>query len=740
MMDILINSLYTNRDIFLREIISNAADALDKIRFIGLTDKAALGEGEMANLDVKIRFDKETRTITFTDKGVGMTKDELIKNLGVVARSGTSEFVEAASSGKGDALALIGQFGVGFYSVYLVADKVTVTSKSYKDEDQYVWESTANSVFTIAKDPRGNTLERGTEITLHLKEDADEFLSEHKLIELASKYSQFINFPIYVQVTKTITEEVEEPAKTDSDSEVEIEDEDASTPSKKTVTRVVTEDQRVNAVKAIWTRKPADITDEEYNEFYKSLTKDSRDPSTKLHFTAEGDITFKSILYVPSAAEHGLYDRFYETANTVKLYVRRVLISDQFKDFLPRYMNFVKGVVDSDDLPLNVNRETLAQSRVLKVMSKKISRKVLEMLKKMAAEEKRAQEKEERAERDDPENENEDEDEDEDNDSEGSEYVGKKLYTPFWNEFGKSIKLGVLEDAANKNQLVKLLRFKSLNSDDKLISLEDYVDAMGDGQKSIFFMTGESIETIMASPFIAAAKKKNVDVLLLADPLDEYVVNALPEFDGTPLQSLARDGASFGDEKKNLLKRQAAEFKPLIDVMQRALGQRNVNKVVVSQRLADTPMVIVSDAYGWSANMERIMKSQAFGDQKQAKYMTGKRTAEINPYHPIIKALNDAVQKEGEEKANVMDLIELLHESALLQSGFQISEPADFAKRVNRVISTSLDIDPSAVVESEPSNDIEEVQAEAQSVETPAGVEEEEEDEEEAESPVKDEL
>jgi len=569
MMDIIINSLYTNRDIFVRELISNAADALDKIRFLSLTDKTLLGEGDLAELDVLVKFDKNARTITFRDKGIGMTKDELIKNLGILARSGTTEFVEAAKQGK-DALTLIGQFGVGFYSVYLVADKVTVTSMSPKSDTQYVWESTANSTFTVAPDPRGNTLGRGTEITLHLKADASEFLSAAKLRELLKKYSQFINFPIYLEVTKQVTEEieVEEPAPETpaGDDTVVSEETDAKEPkkTKKKVTKDVTEKERVNAVKAIWTRSPSEITDEEYDEFFKTLTKSHQAPLNKLHFSAEGDLAFKSLLYIPSKAEPGLYDRFYEKSTALKLFVRRVLITDEFQDFLPRYMNFVRGVVDSDDLPLNVNRETLAQNRVLKVMSKKLARKVLEMVTKMAQEEKKALEEEEDEKKEaeereasgEPAPEKTEEEKAEEEKKKAAREKAKKMYTTFWQEFGKSIKLGILDDHTNKDKLVKLLRFKSSKSDGKYISFEDYLDRMPKTQKSIFYITGDSEEALAKSPFLEAAKRKGIEVLLMSDPLDEYVVQSVPDFDGTPLQSLTKENVSFGDEKKNLLKKQ----------------------------------------------------------------------------------------------------------------------------------------------------------------------------------------
>ena len=583
MMDIIINSLYTNRDIFVRELISNGADALDKIRFLSLTDKTQLGEGPIADLDIHIKMDKAARTLTFRDKGVGMTKDELIKNLGILARSGTTEFVEAATSGKKDALSLIGQFGVGFYSVYLVADRVVVTSKSNKDENQFIWESAANSTFTVARDPRGNTLGRGTEIVLHLKQDADEFLRESKLVDLATKYSQFINFPIFVETSKTVTEEVDDvPAAPAADApkadgDVSVSEEEDSKPkpaaTKKKVSKEVKEDKRVNAVKAIWTRGATDITDDEYDEFYKALTKDTASPLNRLHFSAEGDIAFKSLLFVPSKAEPGLYDKFYEKSTALKLYVRRVLITDEFKDFLPRYMNFVRGVVDSEDLPLNVNRETLAQSRVLRVMSKKLARKVLELLRKMAADERKARENLQE-EKDKPKEETAEEKSVEEKEAEAKDRAfnvkHKNIYADFFLEFGKSVKLGVLDDRANKDQLTKLLRFKTTKTVDTttgapleggseastLASLEEYVDRMGKGQKKIFYITGESVESVLASPLVQGAVKRGLEVLLMTDPLDEYLLQSLPDFDGTQLQSLAKEGVAFGDEKKNLLKKQ----------------------------------------------------------------------------------------------------------------------------------------------------------------------------------------
>jgi len=670
-----------------------------------------------------------------------MSRDELKRNLGIVAKSGTTEFVtqatEAASKGS-DALSLIGQFGVGFYSVYLAADRVTVVSKSNNDSAQYVWESMADKTFTIAEDPRGNTLGRGTQVTLHLKDDALDFANEHELKKLVKRYSEFINYPIFLHTTKSVEKEVadeeaqtkfdEEQAKKKADKEtkeaekaaklaagetvdeegedVDVTDDDDesadSKPKTKKVSEQVSDWERVNNNAAIWTRNPRDISEAEYSEFFKTLSKDeSSAPLEKIHFTAEGEITFRSILYVPSKAPSGLYDKFYEKSTALRLYVRRVLISDEFDDFLPRYLNFIKGVVDSEDLPLNVSRETLAQSRVLKVMAKKITRKVLEMLKKMSDASKRADE-------DDDEEAAEDKKEGEDGedaaakkDSKKDKKKGDDKYATFWKEFGKSIKLGVIDDRANKAKLSKLLRYQTTKSDGKFIALEEYVDRMSSKQKHIYYITGENLDAVKASPFLERLVSKNLEVVYMVDALDEYLVQSLTEFDGTPLQSITKEGLDLGDKDK--LNKQKEEFKPLTDWLASVYGSK-VEKVTVSNRISKSPCVLVSGQYGWSANMERIMKAQTFANADEATWLHSKKTMEINPRHPIIKELASKTTEvaEGEDKpAALVDLANLLFDSALLSSGFQMRDTADFSKRIQRVISTGLNIDPSAEAEAE---------------------------------------
>merc|ERR1712178_20634 len=528
LMDIIINSLYSNKEIFLREIISNASDALDKIRFLSVTDKDAIGDGEVAKLDIKIAADKTKDTLTLTDKGIGMTKQDLINNLGTIAKSGTSSFLEKLKEG-GD-INLIGQFGVGFYSVYLVADKVTVKTK-HNDDKQYIWESTADSSFTIKEDPAGNTLGRGTEITLHLKDDCKEFTEPDKIKDLVKKYSEFISFPIYLKETKTVEKEVpveeekkEEEKKDDAEEkkdeekkdDLEVKDGDeAAKPKTKKVSEEVVEWNQVNSEKAIWTRSPRDVEEDEYNRFYKTISKDSDDPLTKMHFSAEGEIEFKSILFIPSKAPYDLLEGKAKS-NAIKLYVRRVFITDEFEDMMPRWLSFIKGVVDSEDLPLNVSREMLQTSRVLKVIKKKLVTKALEMMRKMSDsdEEGKAEQKEEAEKKDDEKK--DDEKKEDDKEEEEEEMDAEKAikdYKKFYESFAKNIKLGVIEDSKNRKKLTKLLRYKTSASGDKMISSSEYVANMKKGQKHIYFVAGDDDKMLEKSPLLEKLKKMGYEAL-----------------------------------------------------------------------------------------------------------------------------------------------------------------------------------------------------------------------------------
>merc|ERR1711871_198194 len=701
LMDIIINSLYKQKEIFLRELISNASDALDKIRFLSLSEDGILGEGENKKLEIRISFDKEKRVLTLRDRGVGMTKQDLIQNLGTVARSGTTQFVEAVASGQDTNL--IGQFGVGFYSAYLVADKIQVTSK-HNDDQQHIWESTADATFSVAEDPRGDTLGRGTEIKLYLKEDASEFLEQSKLEDLVKRYSEFITFPIYLHKSKTETvevpveddeeengddeeEEEEEEEDEGEDEEVEEEgeeeEEEDEEPKTKTETKTVWFWQHINDQPAIWTRDKSEITEEDYKSFYLSLInkKGQSDdkPLSWIHFRAEGEIEFKSILYVPKSAPYDMYDNYYGKASGMRLYVRKVLITDEFEDLMPRYLNFIRGVVDSDDLPLNVSRETLQQHKVLRVMGKKLVRKALEMLRKLASKQKKEEENES-----DSTDDTSEEDATEEND-----------YLKFWESFGKNIKLGLIEDSSNRTKLSKLLRFKSsFDNGEKWHSLEEYVARMKENQANIYYISGSSMEAVKDSPFMEKMRSKNLEVIFLVDLIDEYAIQNLTEFDGKKLQSITKENLKFGDEEDVDKKRDelyTQNFKSLTDWMKNVYGDK-VEKITVSNRVVDTPCLLVTSQYGYSANMERIMQSQAFADNKRSQYLVSKKTMEINPRHPIVIELKKRAEETPDDD-DTKDLANLMYDTALINSGFQMDDATGFANRMYKLFKAGLSLD-----------------------------------------------
>ncbi|XP_058731885.1 endoplasmin homolog isoform X1 [Vicia villosa] len=713
LMDILINSLYSNKDIFLRELISNASDALDKIRFLSLTDKEILGEGDNAKLEIQIKLDKEKKILSIRDRGIGMTKEDLIKNLGTIAKSGTSAFVEKLQT-SGD-LNLIGQFGVGFYSVYLVADYVEVISK-HNDDKQYVWESKADGAFAISEDTWNEPLGRGTEIRLHLKEEAGEYAEEFKLKELVKKYSEFINFPINIWASKEVDVEVpvdEDESTQDEDStesKEENEDEDAEKgedeeekPKTKTVKETTYEWELLNDVKAIWLRSPKEVTEEEYTKFYNSLAKDfSGDkPLSWSHFTAEGDVEFKAVLYVPPKAPQDLYESYYNAnKSNLKLYVRRVFISDEFDELLPKYLSFLIGLVDSDTLPLNVSREMLQQHGSLKTIKKKLIRKALDMIRKLAEE--------------DP-----DESTDKEKKEESSSDVDEKRgqYTKFWNEFGKSIKLGIIEDATNRNRLAKLLRFETTKSEGKLTSLDQYISRMKAGQKDFFYITGTSKEQLENSPFLERLKKKNYEVIFFTDPVDEYLMQYLMDYEDKKFQNVSKEGLKLGKDSND--KELKESFKDLTKWWKNSLSNDNVDDVKISNRLDNTPCVVVTSKFGWSANMERIMQSQTLSDAKKQAYMRGKRVLEINPRHPIIKELRERVVKNPEDES-VKQTAQLIYQTALYESGFLLNDPKEFASRIYESVKTSLDISPDATVEEEDETEVEvESETKEESTSTP---------------------
>ncbi|KAM9956400.1 hypothetical protein ACTFIR_003113 [Dictyostelium discoideum] len=659
LMNIIINSLYSKKEIFLRELISNASDALDKIRFLALTNADLLGEGEQSNLDIHIKIDKANNVLHITDRGVGMTKDELVRNLGTIAQSGTKEFIKKVSD-SAESSNLIGQFGVGFYSLFLVADSVVVTSKS-NDDDQYVWTSDSQSSYTIAKDPKGNTLGRGTRISLHIKDDSKEFLDQEVIRQLVKKYSQFINFPIYLYVSeeveipkeeqedsKPITDDqVDETTTTEEgDEETTTEGEEGQTEEKKTKT--VYKWEELNDSKPLWMKAAKDVTKEEYTEFFRSLSKTQDTPITYSHFKTEGDTEFRSILYIPENPPSNMFDL--EAAGSgLKLFVRRVFITDHLKELVPNWLRFLVGVIDSDDLPLNVSREMLQQNKILDAIKKKVIGKFISMVKELS--------------------------EDED----------KTKYNEFFKKFGSSMKLGAIEDQANKKRLTKYLLFPS--SKEELTTFAGYVERMKEGQDQIYFITGKSKDSVEASPLIEQAIKKGYEVLFLVDPIDEYLVPQLDKFDDKyKFTNLARSGVKFNEDKEeeDQRKQTAEEFKPLLSYLKKTLSDK-LEKVVISKVLADSPSILVSNSWGVTANQERIMKAQAHQGNAQPQF-NSKKIMEINPSHPLIKKLLNRLNEFGEEDETTKVSAHVLYETSALTAGYSIDNPTNFADFIYKLM------------------------------------------------------
>jgi heat shock protein 90kDa beta len=716
LMDMIVNSLYSNRDVFLRELVSNASDALDKLRFTAVTDSAAMGSGGGEALRIRVSADAAAGTVTIEDTGVGMTREQLLSNLGTIARSGTRKFMESMKEAKGDS-SLIGQFGVGFYSAFLVADRVTVVTRSFETEggvgsgaDEargWVWESSAGShEFKVraagdadvaapvaaaaeGKAAAGGPLVRGTRIILHLKEDAKEMADPVRLARLIRQYSQFIQFPIELwQATKeprTVTDEAATAERQKAADEAALK---AGGDAKPVAVEPVTKTDYVdswawrvqNDDKPLWTRNPKEVSEADYAEFFKAAFGEFLDPLAHVHFNVEGTIEFSSVLFIPGMAPFDQQSNPSAKSRSIKLYVRRVFISDEFDDdLMPRWLSFVKGVVDSGDLPLNVSREILQESRVVRVIRKQLVRRALEMMDDLAGKE------------------------------------GGEDYRTFWESFGRQVKIGAIEDTENRPRLAKLLRFQSSKSPSDgpgLVSLGDYVSRMKPGQRSIYYMAADSVEIAAAAPFVERLVSEGYEVLYLTEPIDEAVVTNLGKFDskydlvdvtkeGLEVEDEAEAGAKEGEaeskesaakkaEREAKKKALEAEFAPLTAFLKEALGER-VERVAVSSRLTDSPCALVTSKFGWSANMERIMRSQAMGDPRAMEYMRGRKILEVNPRSDIVLGVQ-ALLKEGDE-ARARDCAELLYETSLLTSGFALENPRDYANKVFTLMKLALGAD-----------------------------------------------
>ncbi|KAL8506941.1 hypothetical protein ACS0TY_017721 [Phlomoides rotata] len=652
LMDLIVNSLYSNKEVFLRELISNASDALDKLRFLSVTEPQLMQTA--ADLDIRIQTDKDSGIITITDTGIGMTRQEIVDCLGTIAQSGTAKFLKALKDSK-DAGAdsnLIGQFGVGFYSSFLVAERVEVSTKSPKSDKQYVWEGEANSSsYTIREetDP-AKLIPRGTRLTLYLKHDDKGFAHPERVQKLVKNYSQFVSFPIYTWQEKGYSKEVE----VDEDPAEANKDEQDGKTEKKKKTKTVVERywdwELTNETQPIWLRNPKEVTKEDYNDFYKNTFNEYLDPLASSHFTTEGEVEFRSILYVPSIAATGKDDIVNPKTKNIRLYVKRIFISDDFDgELFPRYLSFIKGVVDSNDLPLNVSREILQESRIVRIMKKRLVRKAFDMILGISLSE----------DRDD--------------------------YMRFWDNFGKHLKIGCIEDHENHKRIAPLLRFFSSQSDEDMISLDEYVENIKPEQKDIYFIAADSVASARSTPFLEKLVEMDIEVLFLVDPIDEVAFQHLKSYKDKNFVDISKEDLDLGDKDEEKEKEIKQEFSQTCDWIKKHLGDR-VASVQVSNRLSASPCVLASGKFGWSANMERLMKAQTVGS---LEYMRSRKVFEINPEHQIIKSLSAACKSNPNDE-EALRAIDLLYDTALISSGFTPESPAQLGGKIYEMMNAAL--------------------------------------------------
>ncbi|KAJ8637126.1 hypothetical protein MRB53_011393 [Persea americana] len=654
LLDLIVHSLYSHKEVFLREVVSNASDALDKLRFMSVTEPSLLGDA--GELEIRIKPDPENGTITITDTGIGMTKEELIDCLGTIAQSGTSKFLKAIKENKdvGADNGLIGQFGVGFYSAFLVADRVVVSTKSPKSDKQYVWESVADSSSYVIReetDPE-KLLRRGTQITLYLRtDDKYEFVEPTRIQGLVKNYSQFVSFPIYTWQEKSRTVEVEEEEEPKEGEEAKPEGEKKK--KKKTVTEKYWEWELANETKPIWMRNPKEVEKDEYHEFYKKTFNEFLDPLAYTHFTTEGEVEFRSVLYIPGMGPLNNEDVVNPKSKNIRLYVKRVFISDDFDgELFPRYLSFVKGVVDSNDLPLNVSREILQESRIVRIMRKRLVRKTFDMIQDI------------------------------------SENENKEDYKKFWENFGKLLKLGCIEDSGNHKRITPLLRFYSSKSEEEMISLDDYVESMAENQEAIYYLATDSLKSAKTAPFMEKLVQKDIEVLYLVEPIDEVAIQNLQTYKEKKFVDISKEDLELGDEDEVKEREFKQDYNLLCDWIKQQLGDK-VAKVQVSRRLSSSPCVLVSGKFGWSANMERLMKAQALGDTASLEFMRGRRILEINADHPIIKDLRAAC-KNAPDSSEAKRAVDLLYDTALISSGFTPDSPAELGGKIYEMMAIAL--------------------------------------------------
>ncbi|KAL7573079.1 hypothetical protein ACA910_018765 [Epithemia clementina (nom. ined.)] len=707
-MDLIINSLYSDKDIFLRELVSNAADACDKKRFLSLTSGNETPSSSSLP-EIRIQANIENNTLMIEDTGVGMTKEELVNNLGRIAQSGTRAFVQALGEGTAD-VNLIGQFGVGFYSAYLVANKVEVVTKSMQPGSKvYRWtcEDVSGSSYTIEElddnseeaksfDSSGS----GTRLILHLKDESSEYLETSTIQDLLNRYSEYIEFPI--NLWKEKTEYVQVP-----DDEANKDLPEGETPKTKTVPQTKEAYELVNSNKPLWLRPPKDVTEAEYQDFYKSAFRSSYDTPMKWsHFVLEGQVECKALLYIPGMLPFELSrDMFDDNSRNLRLYVKRVFINDQFEDLMPRWLKFVRGVVDSNDLPLNVSREILQKSKVLSIINKRLVRKSLDMIRDIAAAD-------------------QDEKEGDDAESDDTDDDKKNVYnTQFWKNFGKYLKVGVIEDDMNRKEIAPLLRFFSSDSGNEFTSLDEYVQKMPKKQKAIYYLTGDGLESVSMNPVLEKLKNKGYDVLFCTEPLDEIMMENLRSYKEFDLLNAAKENLKLdsgkddedGDgkeddatkaEKEKKKQELQAQFKPLVEYLEPLLRSK-VEKVIVSSDLVSSPAALVQGAYGMSPTMQRYMRAQAVGTGADADSLMGgrnKAVLEINPNHPIVQSLNRRLKADpaSKESKELEERALLVYDVAAMTSGYDVSDLRGFAQRVIGLMGdNSKDDDDAAAEEQE---------------------------------------
>lgn len=625
MLHLVVHSLYSNKEIFLRELVSNASDALDKLRFLALSD-SGLYENN-SNLNITVEFNEKLKTVTIKDNGIGLTWDEAVENLGTIAKSGTKEFISHLTGEKAKDSHLIGQFGVGFYSAFIIADKVTVKSRKagLAPEKGIVWQSNGEGEFTIAQEKK---VERGTEVILHLKEGEEEFLNDWRLRSIITKYSDHICWPIVMKKQEELRPEEEK------DDQKSVENKEDKHSKKKE------EFETVNKATALWTLHKSEISDEDYKTLYKHLSHDFQDPIAWSHNQVEGKQDYISLLYIPARAPFDLWQQ--ETKHGIKLYVKRVFIMDEATQFLPRYLRFVKGIIDASDLPLNVSREILQENKQVEAIKSACTKRVLSMLEKLN--------------QNDPD-----------------------AYQKFWNEFGLVLKEGVIEDFANKETIAKLLRFTTTEStsDKQTISLADYISRMKEGENKIYYLTASNYNAAKFSPHLELFKKKGIEVLLLTDKVDEWLVNYLNEFEGKTLQSIAKGKLDLKDDDKEeeaVIKKQEETFAPMLEQIKTILGEK-VKDVQLTNRLTESPVCVIADENDMGMEMQRIL--QAAGQEVPPI----KPILEINAKHPLITRLH---QIEDDERFK--EWVEMLFDQAVLAEGGYLENPANFISNINKLL------------------------------------------------------